>query len=120
VRIVVAVVIAYALFGVPRTSYELCCFLHCDGEGPVRVETLGWPVAYWSRDAVPGDPDLLGPVRWTPLGFAIDALVLGLLLCAVAIVGAAVHKPARFELRARSPGCTKLPPCEPPRARADS
>jgi hypothetical protein len=103
VRVLAAVVIAVVMFAMPRSAYELRCFLHCHGEGETEIRSLGIPAAYWSRDVVPGDPPIVGPDRFDPVAFVLDVLALGLVLCALAIASSAVHRPARLDLRAQLP-----------------
>ncbi len=99
-RIVAAIVIALAMLAVPRSSYELRCFLYCHGEGETEVRSLGIPAAYWTRDIVPGDPPLVGPGRFDLAALAIDVISVCLVLCGLAIATSPRHRPARLELRA--------------------
>lgn len=101
-RIVAAVVIAAAMFAVPRASHEYRCFLHCHGESETEITAFGWPAAYWSRDVSPGDPPRVSPAQLDPAALALDVIALGLLLCGFAIASSAVRRPARLHLRARA------------------
>jgi hypothetical protein len=128
VRFVAAIVIAIAMLGVTRSTYELRCFLHCHGEGATEVRSLGIPAAYWSYDMVPSDPPFAGPGHFDLAALAIDVISLCLVLCALAMATSARHRPARLDLRAPLPRAEVIGApsalcsrgCEPPRAPADS
>ena len=100
-RILAAIVIAAAMFGVPSTSHEYRCFLHCDGEPETETTALGWPVVYWSHDVLPGDPPRVSPARWDPAGLVLDLITLGLLMCAFAIAWSAATDPMTSVSRVR-------------------
>ena len=96
VKIVVVLLLAAVAFGHRSTESELRCSLHCHGEPPVEITRLGWPVAYWSRDVEPGDPPRLMNEHFDPIALGGDVLVLGLVLCGVAITLSALRaRPAR-------------------------
>jgi hypothetical protein len=108
VRILAAVVIAAAMFGVPRTAHEARCFLHCHGEPETEITAIGWPAAYWSHDVLPGDPPRVSPARMDPAALVLDVIVLGLLLCAFAIVSSAVRRPTRLHIDRLASGASAI------------
>jgi hypothetical protein len=111
VRILAGIAIVVNTFALPRTSHEHRCFLHCDGEPETQITALGWPAAYWSHDALPGDPPRVSPARLDPAALVLDVVVLGLLLCALAIVTSARPRPARLHANVarHCPASTKAP-----------
>lgn len=78
---ILLLVLALAMFGHRSTREEHRCFLHCHGEPPLVHRGLGWPFVYWERTT-----------RVDPIALVGDALVFGLLACAVGLGAAVIRR----------------------------